>query len=427
MDNKNDLFQIPNTKVLLAALSDGDEAAAETSLDELERLVDTAGGEVVARVIQNRSASNSKTYLGSGKVLEIAELVKNQKSEDKEGISLIVFDNELSPSQIRNLEDIIDVRVIDRTMLILDIFALHAATGEGKLQVEIACLRYTAPRLMGKGKALSRLGGGIGTRGPGETKLETDRRHLTRRIAALQEKINEMERTRQTQHASREKKGIPSAAIVGYTNAGKSTLLNYLTGAGVLAQDKLFATLDPTTRLLTLPDENEILLTDTVGFIDRLPHQLIKAFKSTLEELKYADMIIMLTDASEREEERSRKTAVTKALIQEMGCAAKETVHVYNKADMAVDEEFIPSDAVLISAKTGEGIDGLFERLCNILKSSKTVARFGFPYSEAKAESSFRSSATVLETEYTDYGSILKAECEKEIFDKYSKFVIDDE
>jgi GTP-binding protein HflX len=287
------------------------------SLDELARLLETAGGSEAARVIQNRVSPDKATYIGSGKVREIAEFVRNDGD-----ISLVIFDNELTPSQIANLErEIEGARVIDRTMLILDIFALHAVTGEGKLQVEIACLRYTAPRLTGRGKELSRLGGGIGTRGPGESKLESDRRHIKRRIAALSEEIAEIERTRSVKRATRLRSGIKSAAIIGYTNAGKSTLLNTLTDAGILAEDKLFATLDPTTRRLTLPSGTEILLTDTVGFIDRLPTHLVKAFKSTLEELKYADYIILITDASEELTERERKRDVTKQLIAELGAA----------------------------------------------------------------------------------------------------------
>ncbi|MBR6634040.1 MAG: GTPase HflX, partial [Clostridia bacterium] len=259
---ETDLFEEKKPKAVLVALSEGaEESVVEASLAELEALLETAGGECAFTVVQNLDRPNTKTYIGSGKAKEIAEAVAARGD-----IDLVIFDNELSPAQLNNLEDIIGVRIIDRTMLILDIFALHATTGEGKLQVEIACLRYTAPRLTGKGTELSRLGGGIGTRGPGESKLESDRRHLKRRIAALEEELAEMQRTRDTKRAARDKKGLKIAAIVGYTNSGKSTLLNYLTGAGILAENKLFATLDPTTRLLTTEDGTEILITDTVGF-----------------------------------------------------------------------------------------------------------------------------------------------------------------
>ena len=267
----------------------------EESLEELERLLDTAGGDCAAIMIQSRTVPDAATYIGSGKIGELKELCKNNSAE------LVVFDGELSPSQIKNLEADTDVRVIDRSMLILDIFALHAVTNEGKLQVELAQLKYTIPRLTGKGKELSRLGGGIGTRGPGESKLETDRRHILRRIAALEEELREVEQNRSTQRRARERAAVFGVAIAGYTNAGKSTLLNKLTDAGILAENKLFATLDPTTRRYRLPSGTEILLTDTVGFIKKLPHHLVNAFRSTLEEAVYADIIMLLLDASDPE------------------------------------------------------------------------------------------------------------------------------
>ena len=268
----------------------------EKSLDELERLLATAGGTVFARMTQSKEAPDPRTYIGSGKVTELADLCADNE------IKLVVFDTELSPSQIRNLEDRLgNVTVIDRSMLILDIFALHAVTGEGKLQVELAQLKYTVPRLSGKGTELSRLGGGIGTRGPGESKLESDRRHIKRRIAALEAELEVLEKNRKTMRASRDKSNMPGIAIVGYTNAGKSTLLNYFTNAGILVEDKLFATLDPTTRKLELPCGEDVLLTDTVGFISRLPHHLVKAFKSTLDEAVYADILMIVIDASDPE------------------------------------------------------------------------------------------------------------------------------
>ncbi len=422
INEENNALAEKSARGVLVSVCMGDPFLSELSLDELESLLETAGGTTVARVVQNLESPNTKTYIGSGKAKEIADFI------EKDGdIDLVVFDNELSPSQLNNLEEIVGVRVIDRTMLILDIFALHAVTGEGKMQVEIACLRYTAPRLTGKGKELSRLGGGIGTRGPGESKLESDRRHIKRRIAALEAELKEMERTRLTKRAARDKKSIKSAVIVGYTNSGKSTLLNYLTDAGILAENKLFATLDPTTRLLTTEGGEEVLLTDTVGFIDGLPHHLIKAFKSTLDELKYADMIISVTDASEEDSRRRRKTEVTEKLIDELCGEHKPIIRVYNKMDKAVDREFIPADAVEISALTGNGVDTLVSTLETIVKGGRKTVSFRFPYSEAGKMSLLYSFGEVLETEYNDDGSIsVKALCEEKEIGRLAQYVEDE-
>lgn len=408
-------------RALLVSVSTTDKAdECERSLDELSRLLETAGGEEVGRVVQNRETPDKATYIGSGKVKEIADFI-----EADGDISLLVFDNELTPSQIKNIEnEIPNVRVIDRTMLILDIFALHAVTGEGKLQVEIACLRYTAPRLTGRGKDLSRLGGGIGTRGPGESKLESDRRHIKRRIAALSQEIAEIERTRAVKRASRERSGIKSAAIIGYTNAGKSTLLNTLTDAGILAEDKLFATLDPTTRRLTLPSGAEILLTDTVGFIDRLPTHLVKAFKSTLEELKYADYIINITDASEEITERERKRAVTYDLIRELGAGDKPIVEVFNKCDVALRDTPFPKDTIEISAKNGVGTDALLEKLDELVSSGKQKLKLLIPYSEGSVVSEIHRLATVLECEYVDDGTLILAECDSRAQGTFEKYIV---
>lgn len=423
MENLNitDELKSGSGRALLVSVSTTDEAEkCMRSLDELARLLETAGGEEAARVVQNRATPDKATYIGSGKVLEIAEFIKNDGD-----ISLVVFDNELTPSQIANLEkEIPDVRVIDRTMLILDIFALHAVTGEGKLQVEIACLRYTAPRLTGRGKELSRLGGGIGTRGPGESKLESDRRHIKRRIAALSEEIAEIERTRAVKRASRERSGIKSAAIIGYTNAGKSTLLNTLTDAGILAEDKLFATLDPTTRRLTLPSGAEILLTDTVGFIDRLPTHLVKAFKSTLEELKYADYIIILTDASEEITERERKRDVTKSLINELGAGDKPIIEVFNKCDIAVKDTPYPMGSIEISAKSGDGTNALLEKLDELVASGKKKLKLLIPYSEGNVVADVHRLATVLELDYADNGTVILAECDARAQGTFEKYVM---
>ena len=409
------------TRAILVSLCTGDNDNTEVSLCELENLLTTAGGVAVATVIQNMDKPNAKTYIGSGKAKEIAEFVENDGE-----IDLVVFDNELSPSQLANLEELIGVRVIDRTMLILDIFALHAVTGEGKLQVEIACLRYTAPRLTGKGKELSRLGGGIGTRGPGESKLESDRRHLKRRIAALEEELKEMERTRVTQRAARDKKQIKNAAIVGYTNSGKSTLLNYLTNAGILAENKLFATLDPTTRLLTTENGVELLLTDTVGFIDRLPRHLVKAFKSTLDELKYADIIIHLTDGSEDADERKRKEEVTDTLIEELCGENKPTLRVYNKMDKKADGDFIPAGVIEISAKTGDGVSELISALEEEVRGGRQRTRFLFPSHAAGKISALYAFAEIEDTVYNDDGSVtVIAYCEAKEVGRLSEYIVE--
>ena len=376
----------------------------EKELDELARLLDTAGGEEVARLVQNKETPDPRTVIGSGKIWELSELCRNN------GVKLVVFDAELSPSQIRNIEDDLgdDISVIDRSMLILDIFALHATTGEGKLQVELAQLRYTAPRLVGKGTQLSRLGGGIGTRGPGESKLESDRRHMKRRIVALESELDELEKNRMTMRASRDKSQIPQIAIVGYTNAGKSTLLNTLTDAGILAENKLFATLDPTTRKLKLPCGETVLLTDTVGFIRKLPHHLVKAFKSTLDEAVYADILMIVIDA--HDDEARAQLEVTETLLAELGAAGKPTIYVYNKCDLGVSAE-LPSYVAnnedpnhivcAISAKSGQGIDTLLEKVEEIIHQGKSKVTFVIPNSEQGALNILYKNATV---ESVDYG-----------------------
>ncbi len=372
----------------------------EKSIDELERLLDTAGGEVFARVIQNKSTPDPRTFIGSGKVEEISALVEGND------IDLVIFNEDLSPAQIRNLEDDIggDVRVIDRSMLILDIFALHAASGEGKLQVELAQLKYTAPRLIGKGSELSRLGGGIGTRGPGESKLESDRRHLKRRIVALEEELATLEKNRFNMRVARDRSGLPKIAIVGYTNAGKSTLLNTLTGAGILAEDKLFATLDPTTRKFTLPGGEQVLLTDTVGFIKRLPHHLVKAFKSTLDEAVFSDIIMIVIDASDPE--YLSQLECTEQTLSELGCEGKPILYVFNKCDMGTYDNPVISKVserertAYISAKTGQGCAELAEILENMVHEGKARVTFFIPNSEAGALSRLYAGATVENVEY---------------------------
>ncbi|MBQ9794634.1 MAG: GTPase HflX [Clostridia bacterium] len=409
------------TRAVLIAVSLGrEDAECENSLAELERLLDTAGGEVAATVIQNRPHPDKATYIGSGKCEEVAELVKADPT-----ITLAVFDNELSPSQIAAVEEIVGIRVIDRTMLILDIFALHAVTGEGKLQVEIACLRYTAPRLVGKGKMLSRQGGGIGSRGPGESKLESDRRHIRRRIEALEAELDELERTRGIKRSQRMRSGLATVAIIGYTNAGKSTLLNRLTDAGILAEDKLFATLDPTTRRLTLPGGTEVLLTDTVGFIDRLPTHLVRAFRSTLEELTYCDVILCLTDGSEEAGERTRKRAVTEKLIGELGAGDKPILEVYNKTDLVSDADkgLFPGNALEISAATGTGIEALLDKLEETVNGGKKILKLFFSHAQAGKAAEVYRFATVHDTEYTENGTVITALCDSRAQGMFSQFV----
>ena len=410
----------PIQAVLVGVVTrDDDPDEVEVGLDELARLLDTAGGETFARVVQNKSTPDPRTLIGSGKVQELAELCRNNE------IGLVVFDCDLTPVQIRNLEDDIrggntamELRVIDRSMLILDIFALHASTSEGKLQVELAQLQYTAPRLTGHGIEMSRLGGGIGTRGPGESKLESDRRHMKRRIDALKAELEVVEKNRRTMRASRDRSGLPRVAIVGYTNAGKSTLLNALTGAGILAEDKLFATLDPTTRKFTLPGGETILLTDTVGFIRKLPHHLVSAFRSTLEEAVYADIVLLLLDASDPE--CASQLEVTETLLEELGAGGKPTLYVFNKCDRescdtvslmgVVAKKGLSFDgrneenrtAVYISAKTGQGLDRLAEAIQDVVRVGKRRVTFIIPNAEQGALSRLYSEQAAVES--VDYG-----------------------
>jgi len=407
--------------VLVSVVPKGaDEREYEVSFDELARLADTAGAEVFARLTQQKENPDVRTYIGKGKVEELSGLC------EKNEVDVVIFDDELSPSQIKNLENDLggDVRVIDRSMLILDIFALHAVSGEGKTQVELAQLKYTVPRLTGKGAEMSRLGGGIGTRGPGESKLETDRRHIKRRIAALEENIREMAKNRATQRVQRDRTGIFKIAIAGYTNAGKSTLLNYLTGAGILAEDKLFATLDPTTRKFTLPCGDDVLLTDTVGFIRRLPHQLVNAFRSTLDEVAFADALLVVIDASDPEADAQGDVSVK--LIDELGASGKPAVYVYNKCDKAAD--FIPrtptEQSFLVSAKTGEGIDALVAKIEEIAKNGAKEYIFEIPHSELYAMSRLYENTSVKDVEYTEFGARVRAVADAKnagVFAKYIK------
>ena len=415
-------------KAILVGIASSAAELAETEIElaELDRLLRTAGGDSIATVVQMRPNPDPATCIGSGKLEELCTLCEN------EGAGLVVFNNELSPSQIRNIEDALgDVDVIDRTMLILDIFALHAVSGEGKLQVELAQLKYTAPRLIGKGMALSRQEGRIGTRGPGESKLETDRRYLKRRATALEAQLAELSANRATMRASRERSGIPKVAIVGYTNAGKSTLLNSLTAAGVLSEDKLFATLDPTTRRLALPDGREILLTDTVGFIRRLPHQLIRAFHSTLEEATRADLLLLVADVSDPE--CAEQLEVTRSLLVELGAGDIPELVVYNKCDRA--ESFKISelnqnetDRVFMSAVNGEGIDSLLCAISRILRRAEREAEILLPYTDAGLLNILRGECPILsEIEYREDGILIKALLNEKNYGRFSRFILGQE
>lgn len=410
------------TRAALVSLvtRDTSEREAEISLCELERLCETAGAEVIFKMMQNKETPDPRTYIGKGKVEELSGLCREND------IDSVVFDCELSPSQIRNLEDDIggDAVVIDRSMLILDIFAIHAVTGEGKLQVELAQLKYTVPRLVGKGSELSRLGGGVGTRGPGESKLETDRRHVKRRMDALEAQIAEMAKNREIQRAQRDRSGIFKFAVAGYTNAGKSTLLNRLTDAGILSEDKLFATLDPTTRKFTLPCGDDVLITDTVGFIRNLPHHLIKAFKSTFEEVCHADAVIIMADASDAEADS--QLAVTNRLMDELGAGEKPIIYVYNKCDRGIAcHPVTPTEkSVYISALTGTGTEELVAKMEKIASEGKKLCVFDIPMDKLGVINSIYSNAAVQNVEYGESFASVTAVADgkaRGMFEKYMR------
>ncbi len=409
---------------LVGGVGENTEELQEKSLCELERLLNTAGGVCIARVTQNRPHPDPRFYLGSGKIEEIAALAKAND------ISLVVVDDELSPSQIKNIEDAMEsqVRVIDRTMLILDIFARNAVTSEGILQVEIAQLKYSLPRLLGKGSELSRLGGGIGTRGPGESKLETDRRHIKRRIAYLEAALREMDENRAVQRRARKSAGIPQIAVAGYTNVGKSTLLNKLTDAGILSENKLFATLDPTTRRLKLPNGKEVLLTDTVGFIQRLPHHLVEAFKSTLDEVVLADLILILLDAADPEVQSQLTVTeeILSSLFEKRRVEPKPVLYIFNQCDRVSGDlpAFTPrADTVYISALTGEGIDDLLSRVEKALDEGKKEVVFRFPASGGGYVSRLYQTSTVLSCDYTENGIVVRTIADEKIRGMYREYL----
>ena len=391
-------------KFILVGVETGKDRMEE-SLTELEELLETAGGETVGRVMQNLESINKATYVGKGKVDEIRELAEEL------GADGIVCDDELSPAQLSNLKDELDIKVLDRTLVILDIFAAHAQTSEGKLQVELAQLKYRSSRLTGLGKNLSRLGGGIGTRGPGESKLESDRRAIRERVSQLRSEIEKVESSRETLRKHRMSDGIPVIAIVGYTNAGKSTFLNKITDAGILAEDKLFATLDPTTRNLKIPDGEEVLFTDTVGFISKLPHNLVDAFKSTLEEAKYADLILHVADASNPEVDEQMK--VVYRTLEELKVTGKPVITFLNKQDKLEKERIIKdikADAIVKgSAKTGEGIDELLSKITEILREGKVLIDTVLSYADTSKISVIRKKGQLLAEEYEGDGIKVKA------------------
>lgn len=394
----------PETYILVAVAT-GDEDAARSSLMELAELLATAGGETADFVIQNLPHPDPATYLGSGKAAELKDTLTLLSAEG------VICDDELSPAQLKNLSDILEAKVLDRTMLILDIFAAHARTREGKLQVEMAQLKYRASHLSGMGKALSRLGGGIGTRGPGETKLETDRRVIRSRISTLQREITEMKNVRNTTRKKRSESALLSAAIVGYTNAGKSTFLNRLTESDVLSEDKLFATLDPTTRVCHLPDGQEILFTDTVGFIHKLPHHLIDAFRSTLEEARYADFLIHVVDSADPDADMHCR--VVYETLHELQIAGKPILTVFNKCDLPDTDALLRDPradiTVRFSAKTGEGEERLFSALSELLRESRDYVDRILPYAESAVLALIRKYGQLLSEEYEADGIHIKA------------------
>ena len=409
--------EIKSPRVMLCAVDTG-AYDIDRSLDELEELARTAGAETVVRVIQKRPSFEPGTCIGSGRLEEMAGIC------ERDDIDQIIFDHELTATQIRNIEEVCKVHTIDRTMLILDIFAQRATTREGRLQVEIAQHRYRLPRLAGMGVKLSRLGAGIGTRGPGESKLETDKRHIRTRIAALSGELKEIEKRRTHQRARRKKDGVLVCAIVGYTNVGKSTLLNTLTEAGVLAENKLFATLETTSRAIELPDGRSVMLVDTVGLIRRLPHHLVEAFKSTLEEAANADVILHICDASA--DDCMEQAKVTLELLKDLGCEGIPVVTVLNKCDKVpyIDDIGSLEGAVKISAKTGEGIDRLLDAVAKALPQSAVRAKLLIPFSEGGLLNEIRTDGKILSEEYTPDGILCDALVDVKIYPRAAEYKV---
>ena len=413
---ENKTEEIP-VKAVLASVDTG-EFDAEASVDELAELAATANAEVVGVIMQKKASYDSATCMGTGRLYELKEQLEALEAE------LVIFDHELSGVQVRNIEDILDVRVIDRTTLILDIFAQRARTKEGKLQVELAQQKYRLPRLTGMGTSLSRLGGGIGTRGPGETKLETDKRHIRKRISYLEAELEALEKHRNFSRSRRKKDGVLCAAIVGYTNVGKSTLLNALTDAGVLAENKLFATLDITSRSIELPDGRSVMLIDTVGLIRRLPHNLVEAFKSTLEEAAAADIILNVQDVSSPE--REQQAAVTRPLLSELGCDGIPQINVLNKADIALDPDtvFENDDTVLISAKHHSGFDRLLDCIIRHLPETARRMKLLIPYDKTALIGRIRIEGKVFSEEYTESGTLIDALVDVKLIKQAEQFAV---
>jgi GTP-binding protein HflX len=408
----------PERAILVGLNADiftAEETATDETLDELEALLETAGGVCVGKLLQNRHTPDPHTFLGEGKAQELAELAAAMEAD------MVILDNPLSPSQIRALEDVTHVTVMDRSALILDIFAQRAKTREGRLQVELAQYQYLLPRLSGMGRSMSRLGGGIGTRGPGETKLETDRRHIRERISRLRAELKEVRKVRAVQRERRIKNDVPVVAIVGYTNAGKSTLLNALTDAGIPANNRLFDTLDTTTRQLTVSDTLEVLLSDTVGFISKLPHDLVEAFKATLEELEYADLLIHVIDSGDPN--RDDHIEVVNKLIAQLAKPGVPVIEAYNKADTVADDD-IPrgENRIAISARTGAGLPDLLALLEQNLGKSLHHAKFHLPYAMAGQIDRLHQEAQVVNVEYTEDGIVVEAICDDTVYGRLREY-----
>lgn len=404
-------------KALLVSVDTGD-FDAESSIKELSLLAESAGADVVGEILQKRESPDSATYIGAGKIAE-AELFCSNTNVD-----VIICDAELTPSQIRNIEKRTGVRVIDRTQLILDIFALRAKSREGALQVELAQLKYALPRLTGRGTEMSRLGGGIGTRGPGESKLESDRRHIMRRIKALSEKLAEIDRRREFLRKRREKNRVTTVALVGYTNAGKSTLMNALTNAGVLSEDKLFATLDPTSRRLTLPDGRNVMLIDTVGFVSRLPHDLVNAFKSTLEEAALADIILNVCDASDPH--CAQQVEITADILKDLGQTGDNIITVLNKCDKTENTfELLPfTKTVMISALNSTNLDSLLNAISERLAEKTVTVKMLIPFSRGGDLNELRKYGKIFREEYTENGTQIEAVLPVSVAESYKSYII---
>lgn len=395
----NEMNDSKEKAVLVGVIINDDD---NESMDELKELAETAGAEVVGVMTQSRTNIDRTSYIGKGKLMELKEFIENND------VSMIIVNDELTGIQIKNIEDVVNKKVIDRTGLILDIFAKRAKSAEGILQVELAQLKYRLPRLQGIGNDLSRLGGGIGTRGPGETKLETDRRHIKERIRAIEAKIDDLRRHRELLRGRRRKNEVPVVAIIGYTNAGKSTLMNVLTNASVYAEDKLFATLDPTARKLVLPSGREIVLIDTVGFIRKLPHDLVEAFKSTLEELKYADVLLHVIDISAKDV--MHKIGVVEGVLKDLDVINKPKINVYNKSDLLDKVPENKGDSVYISAKERIGIDELLKAVDRFAYSDLFILVFYFSYANSNEYLFLKKNSKILKEEYDEKGIKIKAQ-----------------